>query len=156
MFAEYLAGFGFLYSVSYTWKHSQPTKKKIAAEKKWPKCHFLYLFFFGLRWPWVGEFVSFIMVTLCFPTQHNLVYYRKHPTQPLWGKYPTIVPLEGSAQPLCRWRGVPDHCDETNYPTIVRELINHCDETRTQPLWGKLPNHCVRTTQPLCRRGAPL
>ena len=31
-----------------------------------------------LGWPWVGEFVGFIIILTCFPTQHNLVY-RKHP-----------------------------------------------------------------------------
>ena len=37
------------------------------------------LFFLGLRWPWVGEFVGFIILrssiylVLCFPTQQNLV-----------------------------------------------------------------------------------
>ena len=35
----------------------------------------LIYFFFGLGWPWVGEFVGFI---ICFfPTQQNLVN-RKH------------------------------------------------------------------------------
>ena len=29
------------------------------------------LFFIGLGWPWVGEFVGFIIIFTCFPTQHN-------------------------------------------------------------------------------------
>ena len=39
-----------------------------------------HLIFLGLGWPWVGEFVGFILVVIftCFPTQHNLVN-RKHP-----------------------------------------------------------------------------
>ena len=37
------------------------------------------LFFHWLGWPWVGEFVGFIIIFICFPTQHNLVY-RTHPT----------------------------------------------------------------------------
>ena len=36
------------------------------------------LIFLGLGWPWVGEFVGFITVFMCFSTQHNLVN-RKHP-----------------------------------------------------------------------------
>ena len=36
------------------------------------------LIFLGLGWPWVGEFVGFIIIFTCFPTQQNLVY-RKRP-----------------------------------------------------------------------------
>ena len=40
------------------------------------------LIFLGLGWPWVGEFVGFIIVFtryhICFPKQHNLVN-RKYP-----------------------------------------------------------------------------
>ena len=36
------------------------------------------LFFLGLDWPWAGEFVGFIIILICFPTQHNLVN-RQHP-----------------------------------------------------------------------------
>ena len=39
------------------------------------------LVFIGLGWPWVGEFVGFIIIFTCFPTQHNSEY-RKHPTLP--------------------------------------------------------------------------
>ena len=35
------------------------------------------LFFLGLDWPWVGEFVGFILIFTCFPTQQHLVN-RKH------------------------------------------------------------------------------
>ena len=35
------------------------------------------LFFLGLGWPWVGEFVGFIIISICFLTQQNLVK-RKH------------------------------------------------------------------------------
>ena len=35
------------------------------------------LFFLGLGWPWVGEFVGFKKIFRCFPTQHTLVD-RKH------------------------------------------------------------------------------
>ena len=37
------------------------------------------LIFPGLGWPWVGEFVGFIMILTCFATPHNLVN-RKHRT----------------------------------------------------------------------------
>ena len=30
-------------------------------------------FFLGLDWPWVAEFVGFIIIFICFLTQHNLV-----------------------------------------------------------------------------------
>ena len=42
----------------------------------------LDLFFFLLSWPWVGEFVGFIIVLTCFPTQQNLEN-RKHPINTL-------------------------------------------------------------------------
>ena len=32
------------------------------------------LIFLGLGWLWVGEFVGFIIILICFPTQDNLVY----------------------------------------------------------------------------------
>ena len=32
------------------------------------------LIFLGLGWPWVGEFVAFIIIFTRFPTQQNLVY----------------------------------------------------------------------------------
>ena len=39
------------------------------------------LFFLGLGWPWVGEFVGFIIIFSCFPTHQNLVLVcRKRPT----------------------------------------------------------------------------
>ena len=39
----------------------------------------LNLVFLGLDWPWVGEFVGFIIITICFPTQQNEVN-REHPS----------------------------------------------------------------------------
>ena len=54
------------------------TKNYFAVAKvtfKWPKCHF-NLIFLGLGWPRVGEFVGFIIIFVCFPTQHNLVNYK--------------------------------------------------------------------------------
>ena len=40
--------------------------------------HFLTYFFLGWVWPWVGEFVGFIIIFTCIPTQQDLVN-RKHP-----------------------------------------------------------------------------
>ena len=31
------------------------------------------LFFPGLGWPWIGEFVGFTIMFICFPTEQNLV-----------------------------------------------------------------------------------
>ena len=31
------------------------------------------LYFLGLGWPWVGEFVGFIVIFICSPTQQKLV-----------------------------------------------------------------------------------
>ena len=31
-----------------------------------------------MGWPWVGEFVGFTIIFMCFPTLQNLVH-RKHP-----------------------------------------------------------------------------
>ena len=51
---------------------SIPTHENIfAVGKKWPNVTFS-LFFLGLGWPWVGEFVGFIIILTCFPTQQNL------------------------------------------------------------------------------------
>ena len=35
------------------------------------------LFFRGLGWPWVGEFVGFMVIFLCFRTKQNFAN-RKH------------------------------------------------------------------------------
>ena len=54
-----LVGLGFLYSVSYV--KSFPTHEKIiAVGKSGPNATFT-VFFLGLGWPWVGEFVGFII-----------------------------------------------------------------------------------------------
>ena len=59
-----------MYSV--TKNQSQPTKNYWLWEKTSPNATF-NLFFLGLGWPWVGEFVGFIMRFTCFPTQQNWV-----------------------------------------------------------------------------------
>ena len=48
--------------------------------------------FIGLGWPWVGEFVGFIIICTCFPTQHNLVY-RKHPIAGLFRGMSCGIPV---------------------------------------------------------------
>ena len=75
VFAENLVGIGFLYSVSYI--KSIPTHEKLFAVGKSGPIATLNLVL-GLGWPWAGEFVGFIIMFPCFPTQHNLVC-RKHP-----------------------------------------------------------------------------
>ena len=55
-----------------------PVHEKIYAVGKSGPTTTLNLFFLGLGWPWVGEFVGFIIIFLCCPTQQNLVN-RKHP-----------------------------------------------------------------------------
>ena len=60
-----LVGSGFLWSVPCI--KPIPTHEKLCCcGKERPKCHFL-LFFLGLGWPWVGEFVGFIIAFICFP-----------------------------------------------------------------------------------------
>ena len=49
-----------------------PHEKIFAVGKSGPIATF-NLFFLGLGWPWVGEFVGFIIILTCFPTQQNLV-----------------------------------------------------------------------------------
>ena len=61
MFAEKLAGIGFLQSVSYI--KSIPThEKNICGEKKVAQLPPYNLVFLGLGWPWVGEFVGFMII----------------------------------------------------------------------------------------------
>ena len=47
----------------YSTFRKNPNKK---VPQVWALCLFL-----GLGWPWVGEFVGFIIIFLCFPTQNN-------------------------------------------------------------------------------------
>ena len=67
VFAGNLGGLGFLQSVFYI--NSIPTHEKaFAVGKSGPNTTF-NLIFFGLGWPWVGEFVGSIIIFICFPTQ---------------------------------------------------------------------------------------
>ena len=80
VFAGNLVALGFLQSVSYI-KPIMTHENLFAVGKSGPNATFnLPIFFWGLGWPWVGDVDGFILIFICFPTQHNLVY-RKHPTQ---------------------------------------------------------------------------
>ena len=63
VFAVNLIGFGFFWSVSYMKSIPNP-RKTVCCGKTWHKCHF-DLIFLGLGWPWVGEFVGFIITRIC-------------------------------------------------------------------------------------------
>ena len=71
MFAKNWVGLGFLKSVSYI-KPILTHEKLLAVGKSGPIATF-NLFFLGLGWPWVGEFVGFTITYTCFLNQHNLV-----------------------------------------------------------------------------------
>ena len=49
---------------------SQPTKKYLLW-KQVAQNACLNPIFLGLGWPWVGEFAGFIIISICFPTQHK-------------------------------------------------------------------------------------
>ena len=72
-----MVGLGFLQSVSYV-KINPSSRKHICCREKVAEMPRLRLIFLGLSWPWVGEFVGFIIIFKCFSAQHNLVN-RKHP-----------------------------------------------------------------------------
>ena len=61
-FGEHLIGLGFLYSVSYTKINPNPRKIICCGKKIGPNATF-DLIFLGLGWPWVGEFVGFIVIS---------------------------------------------------------------------------------------------
>ena len=63
----------FLQSVSYMKSVPAHEKKKCSGKKVAQVPLFNLFFFVGLSWPWVGEFVGFIVTFLCIPTQQNLV-----------------------------------------------------------------------------------
>ena len=48
----------------------------------------LSYFFFGLGWPWVGEFDGFIIIFICFPT-----YIAEHPTSFSVSVFAVAVPF---------------------------------------------------------------
>ena len=119
-----------LFSTRYI--KSIPTHEQLFSVGKSDPNATFNLFFLGLGWPWVGEFVGFMIMVICFPTQHNSVH-PKHPSasaimwgmviQPLWGSASTILwgvviqPLWGSDSTIVRY-------SDPNMWGIV-----------TQPLW---------------------
>ena len=71
--------------------------------------------FHGLGWPWVGEFVGFIILFTYFPTQQNLVN-RKHPI--VINHCDPFIVINHYAQPLCSTT-VINHCDQPMWSTNV-------------------------------------
>ena len=64
MFAE-IFGRGWVPCSSVSYIKPILTHEKIfAVGKKWPKMPLFNPFFLGLGWPWVGEFVGFIVAFL--------------------------------------------------------------------------------------------
>ena len=63
--------------VCFLYKTNLNPRKNICCGKKWS------LFFLGLGWPWVGEFDSFIITFVLFPTLQNSVN-RKHHNNIIW------------------------------------------------------------------------
>ena len=89
VFAENLVGLDFLYISCIK---PIPTHENVCA-----------VIFLGLGWPWVGEFVGFIILFICFPTQHNLVN-RKHPTILRWGTFREYYPwFDAGENEACRF-----------------------------------------------------
>ena len=58
-------GVGFL-EVCFLYKTNPDPRTLICRGKKWPKMPLLTCFFLGLGWPWVGEFVGFIIIFTSF------------------------------------------------------------------------------------------
>ena len=81
VFAENSGGLAF-FVVCFLYKiNPKPTKKYLLWEKVAQMPLSAY-FFLGVGWPWVGEFVGFIIILICFPAQHNLIN-SKHPSPTL-------------------------------------------------------------------------
>ena len=110
MFAEILVEDRFIESVSYI--KPIPSQEKIfAVGKSGPNATF-NLFFLGSGWPWVGEFVGFIKIFKCFPTQQDLA---NHLILPVWSdcfwkilttSWTSAAPLAGASGGACS--GTPD------------------------------------------------
>ena len=63
---------------------------KKVTQKSGPNASF-NLFCLGLGWPWVGEFVGFMIIFICFPTEQNFAC-RKHPNSSCEEGAKTILP----------------------------------------------------------------
>ena len=70
VFKEKLVELGFLWSASYT--KSIPTHQKLfAVGKSDPNATFNPIFL-GLGWPWVGEFVGYIVTFICISSPNRI------------------------------------------------------------------------------------
>ena len=70
VFADDFGWVGFLVVCLLYKTNPNPRKKIFAVGKSGPRAS-LNLIFLGLGWPWVGEFVGFIIIFISFPTQRN-------------------------------------------------------------------------------------
>ena len=57
-----------------------PTHEKLFAVGKMAQMPLLTSVFLGSVGPWVGEFVGFIIIVICSPTQQNLVIIANMPS----------------------------------------------------------------------------
>ena len=80
VFAENLVRLAFLQPVSYI-KHIPTHEKLFAAGKSGPNATFNPSFL-GLGWPWVGEFVGFIILFHVF--QPNRIWYIANTIAAYW------------------------------------------------------------------------
>ena len=80
----------------------------------------LTIFFSGWGWPWVGEFVGFIILFICLPTQQNLVN-RKHRMHMLPG---SDMYCTDPAQDIMKAGQDPDDLlvDRDLYPFVKYEM----------------------------------
>ena len=73
---EFLVGLGFLQSVSYI--KPIPTHEKKSLWENVVQMPLFNLTFLGLGWPWVGEFVGFIVISRCVFQPNRIWYIAKH------------------------------------------------------------------------------
>ena len=118
----------------------------------------------GLGWPWVGEFVGFITIFICFPTQPNLVK-RKHPNIAVRGYAPirlhgviTAVNLRTyTVTPQYRYSSRLQHRYQVyRYAAVTplhRRTVSDANGQRKPSLWRmKQHRHTNRQMNPfLCR-----
>ena len=71
--------FGPLFPTTVSYIKPIPTQETLVVGKSGPNATFTLVFFLVLGWPWVGEFVGFIIISIRFPTQPNLVNHKQHP-----------------------------------------------------------------------------
>ena len=108
-------------------KQIPPHEKSFCCGKKWPKFHVFFssYFFLGLGWPWVGEFVGFIIV-ISFPTHHNLVN-RMHPNT----RIPTKVILDGLKRNMSRGNSLSDELELFCVKLSINNIVGLVHENHT-------------------------